>query len=522
MTEPRVVRPQPGFQEAFLSNPADIVIGGGTKDAGKTFGLLLEPLRHYRNPDFGAVIFRRDSTQIKAEGGLWDTSERIYPLVGDNGATPNMSALHWDFPNPRTGKTDGMRVKFSHLQHETDRFAWDGAQIPLLGFDQLESFLETQFWYLLTCSRSTCGVRPYVRASCNPVPEDDPTGGWLHKLISWWLDEETGLPRSDRAGLLRWFIRVSDELHWADDPETLRMRFPQIRAADLQPKSLAFVPGTLADNPILTEADPSYRATLMAMPYVERERLLGGNWKVKPTAGKVFNRAWFTNILAARPTDVTAWVRYWDKAGSEDRGKFTAGALVGRRRNGRYVIADMVRGQWSAGNRETIIQQTAAADRDQCGPELQVWLEQEPGSGGLESGQSSVRNLAGYLARLDRVTGDKVVRAGPLSAQAEIGNVDLVLGRTGPTGRSWVEEFLDEAQNFDGVHGYSDQIDAAAGAFAKVALATSTAELSFGSPNSAPKTAAEQDREEQERNARAARVVEEQIKRHGVYWPGVR
>ena len=54
---PKIIRPQAGPQEQFLSSPADIVIYGGGAGGGKTWGLLLEPLRHVSNPQFGAVFF---------------------------------------------------------------------------------------------------------------------------------------------------------------------------------------------------------------------------------------------------------------------------------------------------------------------------------------------------------------------------------------------------------------------------------------------------------------------------------
>ena len=64
-----------------LSSSADIVIGGGAAGAGKTFSLLLEPIRHIGVKGFGAVCFRRTSPMIRSEGGLWDASEKIYRLI---------------------------------------------------------------------------------------------------------------------------------------------------------------------------------------------------------------------------------------------------------------------------------------------------------------------------------------------------------------------------------------------------------------------------------------------------------
>ena len=122
-----------------------------------------------------------------------------------------------------------------------------------------------------------------------------------------------------------------------------------------------------------------------------------------------------------------------------------------------YVILDVVRGQWSAHEREKIIKQTAQMDGYNC----EVWVEQEPGSGGKESAENTIRNLAGYMVKKEPVTGDKTLRAEPLSDQVNIGNVRLLKG-------PWNQKFIDELQNFP-VGKYKDQVDAAGGAFNKIA-----------------------------------------------------
>ena len=72
-TEVTEIRPQAGKQEMFLTTCADIAIYGGAAGGGKSFGLLLEPLRHVtNNPEFYTVAFRRSTTQIRNPGGLWD------------------------------------------------------------------------------------------------------------------------------------------------------------------------------------------------------------------------------------------------------------------------------------------------------------------------------------------------------------------------------------------------------------------------------------------------------------------
>ena len=147
------------------------------------------------------------------------------------------------------------------------------------------------------------------------------------------------------------------------------------------------------------------------------------------------------------------WVRYWDKAGTEGGGAFTVGVKMGLHKNGTYYIEDVVRGQWASHEREAVIKATAESD----GRAVEIYIEQEPGSGGKESAQSTIKNLAGFSVRADRPTGDKVFRADPFSVQVNNGNVALLQA-------DWNHEFVEEYRFFP-FSTYADQVDAGAGAF---------------------------------------------------------
>ena len=152
MTESVNFAPQPK-QLQFLQSSADIVIFGGAAGGGKTFSLLYEPFHDIANKSFGAVIFRRTYTEIDQKGGLWDESELIYPFAG---GIPKRGDNSWRFPS-------GATVEFRHMENEVDRYKYRGSQIPLIEFDQLETFTENQFFYLMSRNRSMCGAHSRIR-----------------------------------------------------------------------------------------------------------------------------------------------------------------------------------------------------------------------------------------------------------------------------------------------------------------------------------------------------------------------
>lgn len=438
-TEEIVIRPQEGPQEVFLSTSADIAIYGGAAGGGKSWGLLMEPLRHVTsNSQFAAVFFRRNTTQIRNPGGLWDESRTLYPLLG---ARPAKAVLEWRWPF-------GGLVKFAHLEHESTVYDWQGAQIPLICFDELTHFSKGQFFYMLSRNRSTCGVRPYIRATTNPDADS-----WVRELIAWWIDEETGLAIPGRSGVIRWFVRVNDSIVWADSAELLRERY----GAEVEPKSLTFIAAKLEDNKILQAKDPGYKANLMAQNAVERARLLGGNWKIRPAAGLYFRREW-CKVVDAAPADLEV-VRYWDLAATEKTESndpdWTVGIKLGRSRStSRYIVLDARRMQVGPGKVREAIKNTAEAD----GRSVGVRLPQDPGQAGKDQAQEYVSALSAFDARSRRESGDKVVRFGAFSAQCEAGNVDFLRG-------DWNTEVWDALEAFpDATH--DDDADACSGAFA--------------------------------------------------------
>lgn len=447
-----VLRPQKGPQEMFLSTPADICIYGGAAGGGKTYGLLLDPLRYKDVKRYTAVCFRKNSIQLSAEGGLIDESKAMYS--GIRGATYRSS------PRPRWTFGNGGSVGFAHIERDDDLPKWQGSQITAIMFDELTHFSEKQFFYMLSRNRTTCGVKPYLRATCNPDADS-----WVAKFIEWWIDQDTGYPIQERSGKIRWMLRREDAIYWADTNDELIEKF-NLKTVEEQrePKSVTFIASTVYDNKILLEKNPEYLANLKAMATVERERLLNGNWKIKPAAGLFFKRTQLGDILQTVPADVERWVRAWDLAAtSEDEGgepAYTAGVLMGKRKNGRYVVADVVNVRLSASEVRSTIKHTASSDIAKY-KRCRVRLPQDPGQAGKEQAQSYIKMLAGFDVIAKPESGSKETRAEPVAAQWQAGNFDIVAG-------DWNEVYLSQLESFP-MSKFKDMVDATSNAFSELA-----------------------------------------------------
>lgn len=477
------IEAQKGRQSDFLDSKADFAIYGGSAGGGKTIGLLFEPLRWIRVPNFAGVIFRRETPQITKEGGLWDTSERFYPLMGGKGSE---HGLRWTFPihqdnessKPITGYST---ISFAHLQLERDKLAWQGTAIPYIGFDELTHFTESQVFYLMSRNRSATGIPGYIRATCNPDPDS-----WVARFIAWWIDQDTGYPIAERAGKLRWFIRINDKLVWADTPEELKKQYGEVQL----PKSVTFIPARITDNPILLREDPSYLSNLMAQTTVDRARLLDGNWKVRANAGTCFKRGWFPVKPFAFVPMTGRTGRFWDRAATVPNPEnpspdWTVGTKV-RYAGGKFWVMHMERFQDRPLGVKTRIKNLASQD----GTKTEVVLPGDPGSAGDFESDEYIRYLAGYIVKTVKPTKDKYTRAKPAMTQAEAGNIILVGDPDNPP--EWHDVFLSELENFGDdpkAYSFDDIVDTVSDAINVLAAATggfsSTAGIRAGGTTSA-------------------------------------
>jgi predicted phage terminase large subunit-like protein len=436
-----VIAPQPGPQTQFLSTPAQVAIYGGSAGGGKSWALLLDALRETGLspvPGYGAVIFRRTSKQVTQEGGLWDESGKLYPLTG---GVPNQTRLEWAWPESRT------RVRFTHLQYDKDKLSWQGAQVPYIGFDELTHFERSQFFYLSSRNRSMSGGRRVIRGTTNPDPDS-----WVKRFIAPWVDDDYERPVSSGT-ILKYFVE-EDTIRFVHPGDRLPRH---VKTEDL--RTLTFIRASIWDNKKLLEQDPEYLSTLKALPLVDRERLLNGDWNIREE-GNVFKRGWFRIIDRSEVPSGLELVWRWDLAATEETAgrdpDYTAGVLMGYdRATGRIYILDTITVRESPGGVERLILSTAQA----AGKRVAQVFPQDPGAAGKTVASAYVRMLAGWDVHAYPESGSKAERARPFSAQAEAGNVSLVRA-------PWNDGYLNQLTGFPRKGRHDDLVDASSGAFA--------------------------------------------------------
>lgn len=414
-------------QRAFLASSAYEALYGGAAGGGKTDALVIGALRFVDRRGYNAIIFRRTFPEL--EGQVIPKSREWYPICG---GSYNSVQHCWTFPS-------GARVHFGHLQHEDDVYRYQGWEFQYVGFDELTSFTERQYTYLLSRARSASGIPVRIRSATNPGGEGHE---WVMRRWGPWLDPQSKV--QGEPGRALHYRNTDQGEQWTE------------RGADTL--SRVFVPAKVQDNPHLYNSDRAYVERLKGLDVVTREQLLHGNWLIKPAPGLLFRRAMF-KMLDTAPMDVIGRVRFWDRAATEeDQGSdpdWTIGVRMSRPRSGGWCVEDVVRLRGSPKVVEETIRRTAESD----GVKTEVHLSQDPGSAGKFEASYYVNALAGFVVRATPETGDKVSRAQPFSAQCEAGNVSMVRG-------PWNEPYWQILEAFPSKGVHDDDVDASSGAFA--------------------------------------------------------
>lgn len=220
-------KPHRGAQEIFLRRKEFEVLFGGAAGPGKTDCLVAAMTRDIENPRYHGLIIRRTFPQLQE---IIDRCFRLYPKLG---GTYRATDKRWIFPA-------GACIDLGHMQHENDKYNYQGKEYHRIGADEVTQFTETQITYLFSRLRTTDpDINPQFLGTTNP-------GGIGHN----WVKER--------------YVTITEPLKTYIDPKTGLSR--------------VFIPATIEDNPTLYENDPAYLQRLEALPDIEKQRLRYGIW----------------------------------------------------------------------------------------------------------------------------------------------------------------------------------------------------------------------------------------------------
>lgn len=468
MTETRVIKPQPGPQmQAYLSK-AKIVCYGGSAGSGKSFFDAMRAAKYVHVPNYNAIVFRRTFPMLEGGGSILEEMQGYYP---DLGGRFNRNRFTWEFGN-------NAKIELKHLQHDKDAQAHKSKAYCTIIFDEATEFEGSQFFFMLSRLRSTVQVPKQFYLTTNPDPDS-----FIRPLIDWWIGED-GYPIRERSGVVRYWVRIRDEIVWASTPDEL------LKYVDNDPHSImsfTFIPSLITDNPALMSKDPGYLANLRNMGQVDRDRYLRGNWDVKLSAGDFFVRSAFkvwgaTELQRAllsqdgRPGEIAQSIRFWDLAStpvlgdlvpglqraegfkardpSVDNPDWSASVKLDRVRNGRVIVSDVTFHRDTPGAIHALQERTAIQD----GPRTTIGIFADPGQAGEDQAERVARALRKHAPVEIFDTMKKEWHAREASKAAFRGELYYLEG-------PWNNQFFNQLEQFPAPSAKDDAVMALSGAY---------------------------------------------------------
>lgn len=398
------------------SNVAGIVLRAILKIL-KTFAGLLHHLKYIHDPLYRGLTLRRTTPMLLKSGAVWDESKQLYSDIDPKGKI-KIKDLKYQFSTKA-------EVAFSHFERVEDTRNFQGAQISSCVMEELTQFEEIQFDYILSRLRTNANMKPNMRATMNPEADS-----WVRKYVDWYLfpegHEHHGRPDPSKQGVIRWFIRTSDGMIWANSKEELLEKYPN----DI-PLAFRFISASVFDNPYI---QPSYIAFLNGLPRVEKEKLLYGNWEARIESSSYFQRSWVQEHEGYDESQIVKVVRAFDMAGTLKSDKnpspdYTATALMAKMKDGTYWVLDVRRTRIRYGDWEKFILDCWADDKERF-RQVDYYIPEDPNPAAKAACSMLIRSLAenGVYAQRMRASSSKLDRFRPLSAMAQNGGVHFLKG----------------------------------------------------------------------------------------------
>ena len=432
MSNQIVIGPASKKQEMFLNSDTTITLAGGSAGSGKTYTSLLIALKFMQHPKATGVIFRRTSKMLTAPGSIWHEAIGLYTQIYPN-LRIRARELEIIFPN-------GALLKFSHMQHENNKFDHKGGQYSLVIFDEATDFTEDMVVYLLSRMRNAyVNYTPQMFLMTNP-DYDSFLKDWIE---DYYLDPNTGIPIPEKTGDKRYFFRQGNTMLWYDTLEQAEAAHGAGNESGIS--SFTFIGATCRDNPPLLKAQPDYISRLMSLPRVEMERLLYGSWFARMQSSGLWKREW-VGIVDHANGRAKKRIRAWDFAFSKPSEQYpnpdwSRGVLISKDSNNLYTVEDVVSLRDRVHEVEKLVFDTAIHD----GQDVIISIPLDPAAAAGAYAKDLQRKLAemGFSVRLTKPVKSKITRFAPFSSISQAGFVNVVKA-------AWNKDFFDELEVFDG------------------------------------------------------------------------
>ena len=251
-----------------------------TQNSGKSFMGLMRFLLYIEDPNFFGYVFRLNATDMKGGGGLFQTACRMFKAY-DSRVKYTKQPMCIYFPS-------GATINFTGLDGESGMNAIQGIQISAAMLDEATHFSEEEVMWIISRLRTTANMSPCLWLTCNP----DPSSFLCKWLESFYLHPRGtvldgadigGRPNKEKDGIIRYYLRVGNEMVWGDTEKELIDKYSHSYPKDsdgnttCKPRTFSFISATCLDNPPLLAANPDYISSLASLPRVTKERLLEGN-----------------------------------------------------------------------------------------------------------------------------------------------------------------------------------------------------------------------------------------------------
>ena len=247
--------PNAGPQQAAMASPADVLFYGGAAGGGKTDLLLGLALTQHRK----SIIFRREGTQLTG------IIERATEILGSRQGFNGQGLGLWRY--------DGRLIEFGAAKDLGDETRYQGRAHDLKGFDEITTFLEKQFRYLMGWLR-TENPEQRTRVVCTGNPPTTSDGDWVIQYWAPWLDPQH--PKKAEQGELRWYAMLAGKEVAVPDSTPL-----EHKGETIHPKSRTFIASKVKDNPHYVRS--GYASQLQAFPEPLRSQMLHGDFAVRYT-----------------------------------------------------------------------------------------------------------------------------------------------------------------------------------------------------------------------------------------------